>query len=144
MLTQRALGTISSLLIATMAMITPAQAEHKRHSGGDATVAIIAGAAIATVGYLAYKNQHRHNYKKNRYYKKRHHNNRGYDDDRGHYKKKYIQREHYSNDHTVKSYRGNSHSNHYRNKRYSYKKRYYHDSPKHYGYKQRYYRYKNH
>ncbi|MBL4850780.1 MAG: hypothetical protein JKY90_00640 [Gammaproteobacteria bacterium] len=130
MLNQRLIGTLGSIFIATMATISPAQAEHQRHT--NPTVAIIAGAAIVTAGYLAYKHNYRyakphynsHRYKQNRHHKK--HQRYGFS-----HKKKYIQRRHYSNDHIVKHYRGNRYDSHYGNKHYSYKKRYYRDSHTH-------------
>jgi len=146
MLTQRLIGTLASVLIATIATISPAQAEHQRHS--DPTVAIIAGAAIVTAGYLLYKNQHhrqaryndrghghdkqykKHHYK-DRHYKKHYYKDRRRYNDYGH-KQRYIKPGFYNNDHAVRHDRGLNYDSYRSNKRYTHQKRHYRDSPKYY------------
>jgi len=144
MLTQRLIGTLASVLVATVATISPAQAEHKRHS--DPTVAIIAGAAIVTAGYLVYKNQHhrqaRYNdrgHRHNKHYKKNHYKNKRHYNDYGH-KQRYIKPRHYNNDRVVRHNRGHNYDSYRYNKRYTRQKRHYRYSPKHYNYNRKHYR----
>ena len=98
MLIRRVTGVLASIIVATAATISTAQADYQRHT--DPTIAIIAGAAIVTVGYLAYKQSHykaeprydSHDYRHDKHYQKRH----GYNDYS--HKRKHVQRHYYNGD----------------------------------------------